>query len=763
MLKPFKTQPGTRRTRGLAAYLALAFSLLSVLFTLILVALVERDGVEEVKTSIGHGLAELAMQTTDKLDRGMFERYREVGLLAQRTEMVSRQAGGAARRRLLDTMKESYGYYEWIGIAGLDGKVEAATGGLLEGADISKRPWFRNALNGVFVGDVHEAVLLAKLLPATSEPRRFVDVAFPYRGADGSTEGVIATHLSWTWAHDVERSIMAAVAKRGRIDALIVDAGGRVLLGPAALQGKTLAQGSVSLARGGASGYQVEQWPDGREYLVGYAKSKGFRQYPGLGWTVLVRQDLDNAYEPVHRLRQRALVEGIALALLFSLAGVLAASRITRPLWELARSAQRMQQGEAVALDQGSTPYFEVQSLRGSLNALVADLLRRREELQQLNATLEQRVEERTRALEEALHTVRASEQRIASIIEASQDAFVAVDLRGAITDWNSQAGRMFGWRRDEVLGKPAANLLVPERFRQSVAAALELFSQTGDSALFDRPVERIVADRHGKEFPVEVTLGLAGGLDTAFFSVFIRDISERKKIERMKSEFVATVSHELRTPLTSIRASLSMLAEGIAGELPADIRSLVDIANQSCERLVRLVNDVLDIQKIESGNMEFHRRVQPLLPLAEQAVACVQGYARQEGVALACQAPGGAPLLAEVDSDRITQVIVNLLSNAIKFSERGQQVSLRLERSDGRAKIYVEDQGCGIPAGFHDRVFQPFAQADSADSRQQGGTGLGLSICKSIVEQHGGTISFTSAQGKGTCFVVQLPLAQAA
>jgi hypothetical protein len=117
MLKPFKTQPGTRRTRGLAAYLALAFSLLSVLFTLILVALVERDGVEEVKTSIGHGLAELAMQTTDKLDRGMFERYREVGLLAQRSELVVRQAGAAARRRLLDTMKESYG--------------------LLEGADIS--------------------------------------------------------------------------------------------------------------------------------------------------------------------------------------------------------------------------------------------------------------------------------------------------------------------------------------------------------------------------------------------------------------------------------------------------------------------------------------------------------------------------------------------------------------------------------------------------------------------------------------------------
>jgi PAS domain S-box-containing protein len=337
------------------------------------------------------------------------------------------------------------------------------------------------------------------------------------------------------------------------------------------------------------------------------------------------------------------------------------------------------------------------------------------------------------------------------------------VDLRGNITDWNSQAGRMFGWRREEVLGKPAGSLLVPERFSQNVAAALETFSQTGSSGLLDRPVERVVNDRHGREFPVEVTIGLAGGLETAFFSIFIRDISERKKIERMKSEFVATVSHELRTPLTSIRASLAMLADGIAGELPADIRSLVDISNESCERLVRLVNDVLDIQKIESGNMEFHRHVQPLLPLGEQALGCVEGYARQQGIALACDAPDGAGLFAEVDSDRITQVLVNLLSNAIKFSERGQQVSLRLERSGGKARICVEDQGCGIPKKFHDRVFQPFAQADSADSRQKGGTGLGLSICKSIVEQHGGTISFVSTEGQGTRFIVELPLAQTA
>jgi PAS domain S-box-containing protein len=758
MVNLFKKE-GKRTPFGLAAYLAFTFSLLSLLLTLILVAVVEREGVEEVESGIGHGLAELAMQTTDKLDRGMFERYREIGLLAQRPDLVSRKTGLAARQRMLEQIQESYGFYEWIGLADKDGKVEVATGGLLEGADVSQRPWFGKALAGVSVGDVHEAKLLAKLLPATDEPRRFVDVAFPYRGPDGKTEGVLGAHLSWRWAREVERSIMAPIAERGKVDALIVGATGQVLLGPPALQGKTLDQHSVALAREGRSGYLVERWPDGASYLVGYSRSEGYRQYPGLGWSVLVRQNLDDAYAPVKRLRIHALWNGLGLALLFSLAGVMLARRVTAPLGELARSAQRLQHGETRTLEPGREPYFEVQALRASLNALVTDLLRRRHELQELNATLEQRVEDRTAALESALGTVRANEQRIATIIETAQDAFVGVGLDGCVTDWNSQAVRMFGWTRDEVRGRPVAELLVPQRFRPSVGKAIELFHQTGESALFDRHFERVVVNRDGAEFPVEVTTGLAGSGADAFFSVFMRDIAERKKVERMKNEFVSTVSHELRTPLTSIRASLAMLADGTAGELPADIRGLVDIAYESCERLVRLVNDVLDVQKIEAGKMEFRLRAQPLAPLAEHALAAMQGYAGQQGVVLESEWDADTQV-AQVDGDRIVQVLENLLSNAIKFSPRGARVTLGLEARDGRARITVSDQGSGIPAGFVERVFQPFAQADGADSRRKGGTGLGLSICKAIVEQHGGEISFTSRENEGATFVVELPLA---
>jgi PAS domain S-box-containing protein len=746
--------------RSLDTLLALAFIVLSIVLTLVLVTAIERKAVEQIRGRIGQGLAELALQTSDKLERGMFERYREVGLLAQRHDL---QPGVpvAQRRAVLDQVQASYDYYSWIGMAGVDGKVQVAAKGLLEGVDVSARPWFHRALNGLYAGNVHEAVLLAKKLPAADEPWRFVDLAFPFLDEAGKPRGVLGVHLSWQWARDVERSTMAGVAARRKAEALIVDADRFVILGPKAWVGKQLDLPSLQSARDSRDGgYDIEAWPDGHSYLVGYARGHGYERYPGLGWTVLVRQNVDDAYAPARRLRDYGFAAGILLAGLCSIAGIVIARRITQPLGELASSARRIAHGETVQIEPGRRSYEEVRALSSTLNTLVSALVQRRHELEELNATLEQRVEQRTRELEDALVTVRASEQRIATIIEAAQDAFVGVDLHGNVCDWNTQAQGMFGWRRDEVVGRPVAQVLVPPRFHPSVGKAIGQFVQTGRSDFLERHFERAVVDRHGREFLVEVTAGLAGSGDSAFFSIFMRDISERKKVERMKSEFVSTVSHELRTPLTSIRASLSMLADGMAGELAPDVQGLVDISYQSCERLVRLVSDVLDIQKIEAGRMDFAMREQPLLALAEHALAAMQGYAQQHGVALASQLDKAGALVALVDGDRITQVLTNLLSNAVKFSPQGAQVLLELHAVGGRARIAVKDHGSGIPADFTDRIFQPFAQADGADSRQKGGTGLGLSICKSIVEQHGGSISFTTRPGAGTTFIVELPLA---
>jgi hypothetical protein len=232
--------------RSLGTWLALAFSLLSIFLTVLMVEVVDVAATGQMETSIGQGLRELAVQTADKLDRGMYTRYREVKLLAQRRDLAPGNQDLAERRAVLDSIRESYGFYEWIGLAGLDGRVQVAADGLLEGADVSQRPWFRNAQKGIHVGDVHEVLLLDKLLPRQEgEPRRFVDIAFPYKDAQGKTLGVLGAHLSWQWARSIERSVIAPLAMRGKVDALVVGSNGRVLLGPAGLQGKALDQASL--------------------------------------------------------------------------------------------------------------------------------------------------------------------------------------------------------------------------------------------------------------------------------------------------------------------------------------------------------------------------------------------------------------------------------------------------------------------------------------------------------------------------------------
>lgn len=746
--------------RGLAGYMALAFSLLSIVLTVVIVQVVEHKATQHVEETIGRGLAELALQTSDKLDRGMYERYREVALLARRSELGDESRPVAVRRALLDDVLSSYRYYGWIGLAGLDGKVRVAARGLLEGADVSARPWFGHALKGRHVGDVHEALLLAKLLQQEGgEPMRFVDVAFPYRGPDGRISGVLGTHLSWAWALDVEESIIAPLEKSRQVEAMIVSANGVVLLGPDDLQGKRLPTSLLAVSNPAQPTWREETWPGGTRYLTGLSRSKGYADYPGLGWTVIVRQKVATALVPIDLLRQYALASGIALALLFSVVGAFVARMITRPLKQLARSARALQEGSAQApvIEGGGSDYVEVRELADSLNHLVQDLIRRSGELELLNATLERRVGERTNELAAALAQVQANEQRIHTIIDTAQDAFIGVGLDGRIVDWNTQARAMFGWSRSEAIGKPV-ELTVPERFRFSVRKSLERFAATGELGLLGQRVERVVSDRNGNEIPVELTLGLVASGTRPFFSIFLHDISMRKKIERMKDEFIGTASHELRTPLTSMRVSLSLLAQGTVATLEPEVQELVDIAHRHCERLVRLVNDMLDVQKIEAGGLQLNKRREMVLPLVQEAIVGMRGFGQERHIALECECPGGCgELEAELDHDRLLQVLTNLLSNAIKFSPPDSRVVVRIERrSNGMSdvlRLSVIDHGSGIPDTFRERIFQRFAQAGSA-----GGSGLGLSICKGIVEEHGGSLSFTSVEGKGTSFHVDLP-----
>jgi len=236
-----------------------------------------------------------------------------------------------------------------------------------------------------------------------------------------------------------------------------------------------------------------------------------------------------------------------------------------------------------------------------------------------------------------------------------------------------------------------------------------------------------------------------------------ITDIGERKRVERMKTEFVSTVSHELRTPLTSIHGSLGLVLGGAVGDVPVPARELLRIAESNSERLIGLVNDILDIEKTESGRMEFRMEVVDLNVLTEQVVTANRAYADRLGVRVDV-APAADSAEVVGDPARLAQVVTNLLSNAAKFSPEGETVEVAVRRDNGVLRVEVADRGPGIPESFRERVFEKSTQADSSDTRSVGGTGLGLRICRAIIDAHGGTIGYESDPGSQTRFHFELP-----
>jgi PAS domain S-box-containing protein len=263
-----------------------------------------------------------------------------------------------------------------------------------------------------------------------------------------------------------------------------------------------------------------------------------------------------------------------------------------------------------------------------------------------------------------------------------------------------------------------------------------------------------------GREIPVsQVTIAERRARGTiAFFASVARDITEMKKVEKLKSEFVSTVSHELRTPLTSIRGALGLLEGGVVGDLSAEAREVVQIARSNSERLIRLINDLLDLEKIEAGRLELRLGEVSSREIVREALSGMKAVA--DGAAVRLERDVTAEATLRADLDRVVQVLVNLLSNAVKFSPRDSTVLLRTVPRDGRFRFEVVDHGPGIPEALRGKLFRKFQQLDGSDSRAKGGTGLGLSISKAIVEQMGGTIGLDSVVGQGTTFWFELPAA---
>jgi PAS domain S-box-containing protein len=350
-----------------------------------------------------------------------------------------------------------------------------------------------------------------------------------------------------------------------------------------------------------------------------------------------------------------------------------------------------------------------------------------------------------------AAEALRASEARTRAVVDHLMEGLIIVDETAIIRSVNPAAERIFGYAAAELSGRPLA-VLVPE----SAGPDASSFLREGLRRALGRITEWEGRRRNGEVFPFELSLFEFRTPEGRRFGGSIRDVSESREVERLKKEFVATVSHELRTPLTSIRGSLGLLAGGVLGELPPEAVEVVAVAERNVIRLVRLINDILDLERLDTGRIEMHFETLTLASVFERSLEAVRAFADQEGVPLESATPSGS---VWGDGDRLVQVLVNLLSNAVKFSPRGRVVRLSASEGGGFADVRVTDQGRGIPGSFREAIFERFRQVEASDARQKGGSGLGLAICKTIIEQHGGSIGVESEEGRGSEFWIKLPV----
>jgi PAS domain S-box-containing protein len=375
-------------------------------------------------------------------------------------------------------------------------------------------------------------------------------------------------------------------------------------------------------------------------------------------------------------------------------------------------------------------------------------------------------IKAKLRHLAEGLLAKKAQAEEAArnrAIGETVVDALITVNAWGVIEWLNPATERMFGYQSVHMLGSNLSTLM-PEPFNGMTEDALaqQLAHWPREPRGVRQRTQGISAS--GKPFPIELAVEPLFIQRRQAFLVMVRDMSDLEQLGKMKRDFISVINHELRTPLTSIIGSLSLLAAGAAGELPPKAQKLVGMAERNTARLGRLINDILDLDKIAAGGLRLKLAVLPALGLLKEAVAVNESGAAKRQVSLALETTGieaEQPALW-VDSDRFQQVMSNLLTNAVKFSPPDGVITVRAHLEGAHIQISVTDQGSGIPLEFQPQIFQRFAQHETPDTRRNEGTGLGLSIAKALVTQMQGTIGFESTPGEGTTFFFTLPLAAA-
>ncbi len=502
----------------------------------------------------------------------------------------------------------------------------------------------------------------------------------------------------------------------------------------AVLQGERVLQSSnwtIALPTEHSDGSGVEDRVLRDAYVPGYTSLR-----------FIVAEPIAKAFATVDRIERMMLI-AIAVALLALVLGiVLTAYLTTKPLFAFSEDIKAIGAAGDLGHRIGSSGFAEFDRLSGTFNAML--------ERMQTVLVSHDRLDQENQARKKAERELRRSERRYRDVIEGSTRG-IFICSGDAILFANQGLAAMFGFGSPEDLQDGAR---VHDLFEPDVCDTLQELLGSEQDTTSSREIH--VASDDGSGTWYEITFRAIAWQGREAVQCSVTDISARKEVEQLKNEFVSIVSHELRTPLTSVTGSLGLIQSGALGDLPDKVEPLIKIAHSNTQRLVALVNDILDVEKIEAGHMDFHLEPVDATEIGTRALAENVFYGAKFGVTFELQ-PEVTEAYISADADRLLQVLANLLSNAAKFSPEGGRVVLKLTEHDGAVRFSVIDEGSGIPAAKLDTIFEKFKQADSSDSRAKAGTGLGLAICQSIAEHHGSKVQVSSEEGKGSVFYFDL------
>ncbi|NRR28769.1 response regulator [Oxalobacteraceae bacterium] len=484
---------------------------------------------------------------------------------------------------------------------------------------------------------------------------------------------------------------------------------------------------------------------------------------------------------------RRQIVNTVSANLLLALAIVvsifLVGRKAMRPFSDIQRALERLSHGETDIRLSGIGRSDQVGRLSEAVRSFRDTLTRLRHaetELRELNEGLEKKIEARTHELTHSMELARDSQDKLQAIVDTALDAVVRMDLRGRIVGWNRQAEAIFGWSREEALGLPLDNTIIPQRFRYDHRRGMQRYIASGQGAVLDTRIEIYGLRRDGSEFPIELAITQVKAADQSGFEfcAFIRDISERREREQKlvaanvmaeaanvaKSEFLANMSHEIRTPMSAV---IGMAYLTLRTELTPKQHDYVSKIHRAALSLLGIINDILDFSKIEAGRLDVEQVPFVLDDVLAHVASVTAQRAADKQLEYLLRVPPAVPRALVGDPLRLGQVLINLVNNAIKFTASGE-LELCCEPQPGaaagaaRLRFSVRDTGIGISEEQQGKLFRAFSQANGSTSRQYGGTGLGLSISQQLVQLMGGNIELHSVPDQGSVFQFELEFALA-